>query len=132
MYLRVEDMSIKTPYLSRRNDIKRYALNHNGTNFPEIKFQKVEILAVILNHMGEPLESNYFSSGSTVTRAGLQKMCQTICDVEDVSKFSKKTCLEVILQHFGDTNGMQGYFLSPGSTVTRKALMRIYYHILKN
>ena len=82
--------------------------------------------------MGEPLESNYFSSGSTVTRAGLQKMCQTICDVEDVSKFSKKTCLEVILQHFGDTDGMQGYFLSPGSTVTRKALMRIYYHILKN
>ena len=27
--------------------------------------------------MGEPLESNYFSSGSTVTRDGLQKMCQT-------------------------------------------------------
>ena len=81
--------------------------------------------------MGVPLESNYFSSGSTVTRAGLQKMCQTICDFEDVSKFSKKTCLEVILQHFGDTNGMQGYFLSPGSTVTRKALMRIYSHILK-
>ena len=125
-------MSTKSPFLSRRNDIKRYALNHNENNFSEIKFQKVEILAVILNHMGESLESNYFSSGSTVTRAGLQKMCETICDVEDVSKFSKKTCLEVMLQHFGDTNGIQGYFLSPGSTVTRKALMRIYYLILKN
>ena len=132
MPLRVEDMSTKSRFLSRRNDIKRYALNHNGNNLPEIKFQKVEILAVILNHMGEPLESNYFSSGSTVTRAGLQKMCQTICDVKDVSKFSKKTCLEVILQHFGDTSDIHRYFLSPGSTVTRKALMRIYHHILKN
>jgi len=132
MLLKGESMTTQFPFLSRRNDIKRYALNHNENNFSEIKFQKVEILAVILNHMGASLESNHFSSGSTVTRAGLQKMCETICDVEDVSKFSKKTCLEVTLQHFGDTNGIQGYFLSPGSTVTRKALMRIYYLILKN
>ena len=59
-------------------------------------------------------------------------MCETICNIDDVSKFSKKTCLELTLHHFGDTNFIEGYFLSPGSTVTKKALMRIYQLVLEN
>lgn len=124
-------MSDEPNFLSRRYAINKYALESKHISFSEIKFQKVEILAAILNHMEVDLQATYFSSGSTVTRAGLQKMCESICGV-DASSYSKKKCLELSLEHLGYSDGIEDYFLSPGSTITKNALMKIYQLILRD
>ena len=113
------------------SEITRYALARRRFIEREIKFQKVEILAAILNQIGEELESNHFSSGSTVTRSGLQAACKTICRDTYVDGMSKKACLETMLNFFGD-DLREGDFISLGSTVTRKALMRIYRYLLSD
>tara|TARA_Y100000589_G_C27140713_1_gene624566 strand:- start:696 stop:1070 length:375 start_codon:yes stop_codon:yes gene_type:complete len=118
-------------FLRRRTEISRFARAKRRFSEREIKFQKVEILAAILNQVGEDLESNHFSSGSTVTRTGLQASCKAICGIDNVERMSKKACLGTMLNFFGDELE-EGDFISPGSTVTRKALMRIYRFLLMN
>ena len=116
-------------FLNRRTEIYRYAQTKRRLVEREIKFQKVEILAAILNQVGENLEANHFSSGSTVTRTGLQASCKAICQIDNVETMSKKACLATMLNFFGDEI-KEGDFISPGSTVTKKALMRIYRYLL--
>ena len=109
--------------------ISRFARSRNQFTEYEIKFQKVEILAAILNHLGKELEPDYFSSGSTVTRLGLQSICGAICGDQYHEGMSKKVCIETILKFFGDEL-TEGDFITLGSTVTRKSLMRIYRLLL--
>ena len=123
-------MSRVPTYLSRRYAIKKYALETKISSFSEVKFEKVEILAAILNHMGVDLQSSFFSSGSTVTRDGLQKMCESICSV-DASSYSKNKCVEITLGHLGYSGGGEDYFQSTGSTITKNALIKIYQLVLE-
>ena len=93
-------MTETSKFLRRSSEISNFA--RTRSKFPEgkISFQKVEILAAILNQVDEELETKYFSSGSTVTRDGLRSAHKAICGESFVGELTKKGYLRAILNFF--------------------------------
>lgn len=93
------------------------------------KLQKVEILAGIIHNGGGDLEISHFSSGSTVTRAGLEYAC-LVNQIPFDGKGNKKNFLRAMLEYFGDEL-LDSDFNDKGSTVNTKALIRIYKNLIE-
>ena len=92
------------------------------------KLQKVEILAGIIHNGGGDLSLSHFSSGSTVTRNGLEYACQ-INNITLHGRRTKKNYLRIMLESVGD-NLLEDDFIDKGSTVKTKALIRIYRQLI--
>jgi hypothetical protein len=88
------------------------------------KLQKVEILAGIIHNGGGDLDISHFSSGSTVTRAGLEFAC-LVNQIPVHGKKNKKKYLKTMLEYVGDELLVDD-FNDNGSTVKTKALIRVY------
>ena len=90
--------------------------------------KKVEILSCIISHGGMELETNDFSGGSTVTRAGLKHAC-VANGVKIPKRITKKTLL-ISLLNYVDRPYIKGDLQKKGSTVERVALLRVYRGLL--
>ena len=84
--------------------------------------QKQEVLALIIAHGGMKIEEEDFSSGSTVTKIGLERACAS--NGIDIPKPStKKNLVGALLSHVG-YRYVEGD-VQRGSTVEKVALIRI-------
>ena len=92
--------------------------------------KKVEILACIIAHGGGELESEDFSSGSTVTNPGLKHAC-IINGVTFPENATKKMLLKALLKH-SNRPYIEGDVIKKGSTVESVALLRVYHGLLDN
>jgi hypothetical protein len=88
------------------------------------KLQKIEILAGIIHNGSGELKESHFSSGSTVTRKGLEYAC-LVNKIPLIGKNTKKNYLRILLEYVGD-NLQKNDFIDKGSTVKTDALIRIY------
>ena len=91
----------------------------------DIKLQKVEILTAILARNNTDLRPNHFSSGSTVTQAGLLEACKVVCPSKIGGRMTKRRCLERMLEEVGDSL-KKGDYNPDGGTVSRDSLSRVY------
>ena len=84
--------------------------------------QKQEVLALIIAHGDLRIEEADFSSGGTVTKAGLERACISNGVVIPVPS-TKKKLVEALLSHVG-YRYVEGD-VQRGSTVEKVALIRI-------
>ena len=84
--------------------------------------QKQEVLALIIAHGGMKIEESDFSSGSTVTKAGLERACISN-GIEIPKPSTKKNLVKALLSHVG-YRYVEGD-VQRGSTVEKVALIRI-------
>ena len=75
------------------------------------------------------MEASHFSSGSTVTRYGLEFAC-IINGIELPRNKTKENLLGALLRHVGKTM-IPGDVIKPGSTVQADALERVYSGLLR-
>ena len=92
------------------------------------KLQKVEILAGIIHNGGGELETSHFSSGSTVTREGLEYAC-LVNQIPFNGRKNKKNYLKIMLEYVGEEL-LDDDFNDNGSTVKTKSLIRIYRNLI--
>jgi|GEM_PF-2849706 hypothetical protein len=92
------------------------------------KLEKVEILAAIIHFGNGNLEDLHFSSGSTVTRQGLEYAC-LVNNISIYGKKSKKNYLKIMLESVGEKL-LDDDFIDNGSTVKTKALIRFYKQLI--
>jgi len=94
------------------------------------KLQKIEILAGIIHRGGGKLAESHFSSGSTVTRNGLEYAC-LVNKIPLIGEKNKKNYLRIMLEYVDD-NLQKKDFIDKGSTVKTEALIRIYRGLITN
>ena len=87
-----------------------------------IDMQKQEVLALIIAHGGMRIEEADFSSGSTVTKAGLERACISNGVAIPVPS-TKKKLVKSLLSHVGKSY-VKGD-VRKGSTVEKVVLIRI-------
>tara|TARA_B110000008_G_C16889976_1_gene532440 strand:- start:499 stop:870 length:372 start_codon:yes stop_codon:yes gene_type:complete len=113
-------------FINRIKEIEEKILQDKIEKIQDL--QKVEILAGIIHNGGGILETSHFSSGSTVTREGLEYAC-FVNKIPFSGGKNKKNYLRIMLNSVGEEL-LDDDFNDNGSTVKTKALIRIYRNLI--